>query len=193
MGIVVINHVSLDGVMQAPGRVDEDPRDGFAAGGWADVGSTGSDEVVGAAMGQVMGPAFSWLFGRRTYDDMLGHWNAAGGAFKDGLNHVEKLVVSRGPGASLPWPNSRLVTGDVPEELRAAVRDSPGNLVIMGSGVLVRSLLPVGLVDTLLLIQHPVVLGAGRKLFGDGVSARFALQDVTRSSSGLAVARYDRT
>ncbi|ROP63484.1 hypothetical protein [Curtobacterium sp. ZW137] len=84
MGIVVINHVSLDGVMQSPGRADEDIRDGFALGGWADLGDAGPDGALGAAMGQAMGPSFSWLFGRRTYEDVVGHWNAVGGPFKDG-------------------------------------------------------------------------------------------------------------
>lgn len=78
--------------MQGPGRPDEDRRDGFSLGGWASRGehSEGPDPAPGSAMGSVMGSSFSWLFGRRTYDDMVGHWNAAGGPFKDGRNTIDK-------------------------------------------------------------------------------------------------------
>lgn len=192
MGIVVINHVSLDGVMQSPGRPDEDIRDGFALGGWADLGDAGPDGALGAAMGEAMGPSFSWLFGRRTYEDVVGHWNAVGGPFKDGFNTVEKLVVSRDPTAQLPWPRSRLISGDVPAQLRRLKDVEPGNLVVMGSGVLVRSLLPLGLIDTIVLIQHPVILGSGRQLFGPGQQTAFDLRDVVRTSAGLVVSTYDR-
>jgi len=103
-------------------------------------------------MGERMGEGFSWLFGRRSYEDMLSHWNAVGGPFKDGLNNVTKYVASSSPHAELPWPNSTLLSGDVPAAV-AALREQPGgNLVIMGSGALVRSLLPHGLIDELFLM-----------------------------------------
>lgn len=193
MGIVVINHVTLDGVMQGPGRPDEDRRGGFTLGGWAAPGDglEGQDPALGEAMGSVMGSSFSWLFGRRTYDDMVGHWNAVGGSFKDGLNAGQKYVVSRGTTTSLPWPNSTLVTGDVRARMEALRDAETGNLVVMGSGVLLRSLLlPTGLVDMLLLIVHPIVLGAGERLF-DGVG-RFdlRLEKVTTTNGGLALMRY---
>ena len=130
MRVVVVNHVTLDGVMQGPGRPDEDTRDGFRHGGWAD----GSDPAIGEAMGKRMGDGFAWLFGRRSYDDMLSHWNEVGGPFKDGLNNTQKYVASSHPDADLPWPNSTLLSGDVPAAV-AALREPPGgNLVIMGSG-----------------------------------------------------------
>jgi dihydrofolate reductase len=83
--IVVMNHVTLDGVMQGPGRADEDTRDGFAQGGWAQRSVT-PDDAVGKAMGERMaagGGLAGWLFGRRTYEDLLASWNAQGGPFKD--------------------------------------------------------------------------------------------------------------
>jgi dihydrofolate reductase len=187
MRVLVVNHISLDGVMQGPGRPDEDTRDGFRHGGWAD----GSDPAVGEAMSRRMGEGFSWLFGRRSYDDMLGHWNEVGGPFKDGLNNAQKYVASSHPGAELPWPNSTLLTGDVPAEV-ARLREQPGGtLVVMGSGELVRSLLPRGLVDELFLIIHPLVLGSGHRLFGpdDGVT-KLELVDSSPTAAGLLLATY---
>jgi dihydrofolate reductase len=190
MRVLVINHLSLDGVMQGPGRPDEDTRDGFRHGGWAD-GS--SDPTVGEAMGKRMGEGFAWLFGHRSYDDMLGHWNAVGGPFKDGLNNTLKYVASSSPDTELPWPNSTLLHGDVPARV-AELREQPGgNLVIMGSGQLIRSLLPHGLVDELFLVVHPLVLGAGQRLFGqDDDVTRLELVDCTPTGSGLLLATYQR-
>jgi dihydrofolate reductase len=189
MRVLVVNHLTLDGVLQGPGRPDEDTRDGFRYGGWAQ--QAADDPTIGAALGRVMGDEFAWLFGRRSYDDMLSDWNEAGGPFRDGLNNTTKYVASSDPDASLPWPNSTLLSGDVPRAV-AALRERPGgNLVIMGSGQLIRSLLPHGLVDELLLMTHPIVLGAGRRLFGvadDRIPLTLVDSDVT--SSGVIVATY---
>jgi dihydrofolate reductase len=184
----VINHVTLDGVMQSPGRPDEDTRDGFRHGGWA---GAAHDPVVHETVGRHMGQGFSWLLGRRSYDDILRHWNAEGGPFKDGLNNATKYVASSHPDAELTWPNSTLLTGDVPAEV-AALRDRDGgNLVVMGSGELVRSLLPRGLVDELLLMIHPVVLGSGRRLFGPHDDVRgLELVDSVAAGTGVLLATY---
>jgi dihydrofolate reductase len=185
--VVVVNHLTLDGVMQGPGRPDEDTRDGFRHGGWAD----GSDPAIGEAMGKRMGEGFSWLFGHRSYDDMLSHWNAAGGPFKDGLNNTLKYVASSSADTELAWPSSTLLSGDVPARV-AELREQPGgNLVVMGSGALVRSLLPHGLVDELFLVVHPLVLGSGQRLFGpDDDVTRLELVDSTPTESGLLLAIY---
>jgi dihydrofolate reductase len=94
--VVVMNHVTLDGVMQSPGRADDDVRDGFAHGGWANR-ATSAGDAAGMAMGERMtaggGPA-GWLFGRRSYEDILSHWNAQGGPFREALNNTTKYVVS---------------------------------------------------------------------------------------------------
>jgi dihydrofolate reductase len=128
--VVVINHLTLDGVMQGPGREDEDTRDGFAYGGWA-VGA--DDEAIAQAVGRRMSGA-QLLLGRRSYDDMLTSWNSRGGPFKDALNKMRKHVVSRNPDAKLEWPNSELVCGDLPEAVRGLRGREGGNLVVMGSG-----------------------------------------------------------
>lgn len=189
MRVVVINHLSLDGVLQGPGRADEDTRDGFALGGWA--GERSDDPAVGEVLGRVMGQDFAWLFGRSSYDGMLGHWNEVGGPFRDGLNGTTKYVASSDPDADLPWPNSVLLTGDVPAAV-AELRERPGgNLVVMGSGRLVQSLLPHALVDELFLMIHPIVLGSGRRLFGPGVEPiGLTLTDCTTTATGLLLATY---
>jgi dihydrofolate reductase len=185
--VIVVNRVSLDGVIQGPGRSDEDTRDGFRHGGWADA----SDPALGAAMSERMGVGFSWLLGHRSYDEMLGHWNEVGGPFKDRLNDTQKYVASSHPDTALPWPNSTLLTGDVPAEV-AKLRERPGgNLVIMGSGELIRSLLPHGLVDELFLMIEPLVLGSGHRLFGPDEEARsLELVDSTPTGSGIILATY---
>jgi len=189
MRVLVVNHVTLDGVLQGPGRPDEDTRHGFRQGGWAQQGA--EDPAIGAALGERMGHEFSWLFGRRSYEDMLGHWNEVGGPFKDGLNQTTKYVASSNRQADLPWPNSRLLYGDVPAAV-AGLRELPGgNLVIMGSGHLIRSLLPHGLVDEMFLMIHPVVLGSGQRLFGpadDRLS--LTLVDSAATSTGVIMATY---
>jgi len=138
-----------------------------------------------------MGRGFSWLFGWRSYEDMLGHWNKVGGPFKDGLNQTLKYVVSSNPDTDLPWPNSSVLSGDVPAAV-AALREQPGgNLVIMGSGQLIRTLLPHGLVDEMFLLIHPVVLGSGQRLFGpsdDRIS--LTLIDTAATSTGAIMATY---
>src|SRR5215217_5062243 len=96
--VIVMNAVTLDGVMQGPGRPDEDTRDGFARGGWA---SAYSDEAMAAKMGERMSGDRAFLFGRRTYEELLASWNAQGGPFKDALNNTPKFVASNNPEASL--------------------------------------------------------------------------------------------
>ena len=189
MGVLVINHITLDGVLQGPGRPDEDTRDGFRQGGWAE--QAANDPAIGVTLGQRMGEQFSWLFGRRSYEDMLSHWNEVGGPFKEGLNQTMKYVASSDPHAHLPWPNSTLLSGDVPAKVAALRGQTSGNLVIMGSGQLIRSLLPHRLIDEFFLMIHPVVLGTGRRLFGeedDPIPLR--LVDSTATSTGVILATY---
>lgn len=188
MAVVVVNHVTLDGVMQGPGRADEDTRDGFEHGGWA---VTVHDPALSRAMASVMGRDFAWLFGRRSYDDMLQHWNAVGGPFKDGLNGTTKYVASSNPAADLRWPNSTVLTGDVPAAVASLREQRDRNLVIMGSGQLIRTLLPRRLIDELLLMVHPVTLGSGRTLFpDDGERRNYTLVSAEATVEGVLIARY---
>jgi dihydrofolate reductase len=189
MRVVVVNHISLDGVLQGPGRPDEDLRDDFRQGGWARQGA--EDAAIGAALAERMGDGFSWLFGRRSYEDMLEHWNEVGGPFKDGLNKTTKYVASSNSDTDLPWPNSRLLSGDVPAAVSALREQAGGNLVIMGSGQLIRSLLPHGLVDELFLLIHPLVLGSGQRLFGPADEQMpLTLVDSAATATGVMLTTY---
>src|SRR6266511_337406 len=139
---IVMNGLTLDGVMQGPGRPNEDTRDGFAYGGWA---VPYSDEVMVAKMGERMGGDRAFLFGRRTYEDLLASWNAQGGPFKEALNNARKYVASSNPATRLDWPNSTLLHGDIPAAVADLKERSGTNLVIMGSGVLIGSLMAADL------------------------------------------------
>lgn len=140
MRLVVINHITLDGVMQAPGRPDEDTGGGFSHGGWA---IPGNDEVMGLALAERMGrPDGGLLLGRRSYESMPASWNAQGDPYKEALNSAPKYVASTSPATRLEWPNSTLVHGDIPAAVADLKQNSTGDLVIMGSGQLIRSLMP---------------------------------------------------
>lgn len=106
-----MNHLTLDGVIQGPGRAGEDASGGFRHSGWAS--RAGGDPALGAGMRERMSPGFSWLFGRRSYEDVLRHGNSVGGPMADGLNGALKYVASSSPQTDLPWPNSVPLTGDV--------------------------------------------------------------------------------
>ena len=192
MRIVVINHLTLDGVMQAPGRADEDTRGGFTHGGWAD---PDNDDTMSGAIGERMRqPDGGLLLGRRSYEDMLAHWNRQGGPYKDALNNTPKHVASRSSATRLDWPNSSLLHGDVPSAVAGLKQRPGGDLVVMGSGQLVRSLLPHGLIDEYLLMIHPLVLGSGRRLFEqDDEMVKLRLVDSTPTSTGVLLATYRPT
>ena len=191
--IVVMNHVTLDGVMQGPGRPDEDTRGGFTLGGWGRRSTTAGD-AAGKAMGERMaagGGLAGWLFGRRTYEGLLAHWNAQGGPFKDALNNSPKYVVSTTLTDPLPWPNSELLHGNVTEAVGALRAQSDGVLAIMGSGELIGSLMAANLIDEYLLMIHPLVLGSGRRLFPEKVHVSLRLIESATSPAGVLIASYE--
>ena len=187
--VIVMNGVTLDGVMQSPGRPDEDTRDGFEYGGWA---IPYADEASVAKMGERMGEDHAWLFGRRTYEDLLATWNARGGPFKDAFNDAPKYVASHNPNAQLEWPNSKLLTGDVPAAVADLKQRSTANLVVLGSGVLIGSLMAADVIDEYLLTIAPLVLGTGRRLFPAGVHASLRLVESVTTGTGVVMATYER-
>jgi dihydrofolate reductase len=189
MKIVVINNATLDGVMQGPGRADEDTRGGFAHGGWAARGDA-PDAEIGAAMGARMSQSDGLLFGRRTYQDLMETWNSRGGPFKEALNAAPKYVVSRTLAEPLPWPNSTLLAGDVVDEV-TELKSLPGREIhIMGSGQLIETLVAHQLVDEFLLMIFPVVVGQGRRLFSDDTYLELDLVDAKTTKSGVVIATY---
>lgn len=189
--IIVFNSVTLDGVMQAPGRPDEDRRGGFTHGGW---GAQYADEESGKLAAEGMQSTGAMLLGRRTYEDLLPHWNKAGGPFKDMLNNMPKYVASTTLKEPLPWPNSSLLDGELTKAVAALRRKRGKDIVILGSGEVVRKLLAKQLVDELILLIHPLVLGDGQRLFDDGgPGAVFDLADTRTTTTGVIAATYRRT
>jgi dihydrofolate reductase len=194
--VVVIENVTLDGVMQAPGGADEDTRGGFAHGGW---GHRYADRVVAAEMGMGKGlnEGGGMLFGRRTYEQFYGFWSTQtdGNPYTEVLNRRHKYVASRTLTEPLPWENSSLLNGDAADAVAALKRDVEGDLVVLGSGELVRSLARAGLVDVYTLAIHPLTLGTGLRLFAEDKDAygTFELVKAVPTTTGVIIATYRPT
>ncbi len=190
--IVVINHVTLDGVMQAPARPDEDRRGGFEHGGWA---ARGTDEVMGRVMGERMAQGRgSLLLGRRTYEEFYAVWpKRADNPYTERLNQAEKYVASTTMTGPLPWANSTLLTGDVPRAVAKLKEQSGEDIAVLGSGTLIHSLMPHHLIDSFVLMIHPLVLGSGLRLFPDGAPLTpLRLTDSVTTTTGVMIATYER-
>ena len=189
MKVVAINHLTLDGVTQAPGRPDEDTREGFQNGGWS---VPYGDEVMGKFMGDRMVRGGALLLGRRTYEDLFGFWpNQTENPFTDVLNNTTKYVASTTLRAPLAWSNSVLLAGDAAAAV-AELKKRPGpDLAILGSASLVQSLMRHNLIDEYLLTIHPLVLGSGRRLFTDGCSPTpLELVSTASTTTGVIIAIY---
>src|SRR3954453_1036268 len=187
--LVVINNVTLDGVMQAPGRPDEDRRGGFEHGGWS---PPYADDVLATRMGARRAGGGPIVLGRRTYEDFSGFWpNQTDNPFTEILTSAEKYVASTTLEEPLEWANSTPLKGDAADAV-AALKQEPGSdLVVLGSGRLVQSLMRRGLVGEFLLTIHPLVLGSGRRLFADGgPHAALRLVDATPTTTGVIIATY---
>ena len=188
--ISTFTSVTLDGVMQAPGRPDEDTRGGFADGGW---GARYADDVIAGVASEGMAREGAMLFGRRTYEDFYGFWPKAPqpNPFTDVLNRRQKYVASRTLTEPLPWENSILLQGDAGDSVAELKRSSDLDLVILGSGDLIQTLMRHDLIDEYVVLIHPLVLGTGRRLFEDGgPPAMFELVDSKPSTTGVIIATY---
>jgi dihydrofolate reductase len=187
--ITVYNSITLDGVMQAPGGRDEDTRGGFEHGGWA---VPYTDEVMGRVAGEGMAGAGPIMFGRRTYEKMYGYWpHQTDNPFTDVLNNATKYVASRTLEQPLGWQNSTLLQGDAADAV-AELKQQPGkDVVVLGSGDLLASLIRRDLIDSYTLLIHPLVLGTGRRMFPEGAFASLRLVDSTPTTTGVIIARYE--
>jgi dihydrofolate reductase len=188
--VIVVNNLTLDGDMQAPGRPDEDRRGGFEHGGWA---QPYDDHIKVIEMGKGMGTSPALLLGRRTYEDFYSFWpnQPEPNPFTAVLNNVQKYVASTTMEEPLPWSNSTLLKGDATEAVARLKEESDRDLAVMGSGDLVRSLARQNLVDKYVLLINPLVLGTGRRLFTDGSSfAALQLVDTVTTSTGVVIATY---
>ena len=187
--LIVSEFLSLDGVMQAPGRPEEDVRGGFDRGGWAE---PHNDEVMGRVMGEGMARTGAMLLGRRTYEDFAGFWpSQTDNPFTEALDNIQKYVASTTLREPLPWQNTTLVAGDAADAV-ADLKTQPGpDLAILGSGELVTSLRRRNLIDEYVLLIHPLVLGQGRRLFTDDAPAsELLLVDSVPTSTGVIIATY---
>jgi dihydrofolate reductase len=188
--LVAFESVTLDGVMQAPGRPDEDTRGGFQYGGWA---QPYADEVMGSVAAEGMANAGPLLFGRRTYEDFYGFWpnQADDNPFTPVLNASQKYVASTSLEEPLAWVNSTLLRGDVAEAVAGLKAESDQEITVIGSGELVRTLVKAGLIDRFVLLIHPLVLGTGRRLFpDDGPRVELRLMDSKTTTTGVVIATY---
>jgi dihydrofolate reductase len=187
--VVVFESLTLDGVMQAPGRPDEDRRGGFEHGGWA---QPYADPVMGSVAAEGMANTEALLFGRRTYEDFHAFWpHQTDNPFTEVLDNTRKYVASTTLEEPLPWKNSTLLEGDAAQAV-AGLKEQPGkDIVVLGSGELVQTLMRGDLVDEYVLQVHPLILGTGRRLFADGVpSVALRLVDTKPTTTGVVIATY---
>ena len=187
--LMVLEMVTLDGVMQAPGGRDEDPRGGFTHGGWS---APYNDAVKMQVMGEGMSRRTDMLFGRWTYEKFYNVWHGrTDNPFTQVFERSQKYVASRTLSGPLPWVNSTLLEGDAAEAVARLKQEAGPDLLVMGSGVLADSLMKRGLVDEYQLLIHPLVLGAGRRLFNDGAPyAALKLVKSVPTTTGVIIATY---
>ncbi len=186
--LVVFEAITLDGVMQAPARPDEDRRGGFGYGGWA---APYMDEVLGRVAAKGMAGEGVLLLGRQTYEDFYSVWPGRGdNPYTEKLNNTTKYVASRTLKEPLPWMNSQLLKGNVAEAVAALKAQQ--DVGVLGSGELVQTLMQHNLVDQYQLEIFPLTLGTGRRLFAGGtIYARLRLVDSPMSTSGVLIATYE--
>ena len=186
--LVVQTFLTLDGVMQAPGGPEEDTTGGFTEGGWS---VTQWDDAMVEAMGASMSKPFDLVLGRGTYEIFAAHWPHTDDPGAEELNNATKHVASTTL-TSLDWQNSHLIEGDVPAGIQRLKEEDGPELQVHGSAGLIQTLLEHGLVDEFRLLIYPVVIGSGKRLFGDGtVPAGLRLTDSKISSTGVIIATYE--
>jgi dihydrofolate reductase len=200
--IVVGTFMSLDGVMQAPGGPEEDPTGGFKYGGWS---TTYWDDAIEKTMGDTFSQPFDLLLGRKTYDIFAAHWpfveqdpvadnfDKLNGDIAKMFNGIVKYVATHRP-ESLTWQNSEALSSDIPGRLRELKASDGPPLLVQGSSELIQSLLEHDLVDEFRLLIYPLVLGKGKRLFGNGTQpAGFKVTKSAVSPSGVILVTYERS
>lgn len=190
--LTVAAFVSVDGVMQAPGGADEDRDGGFGLGGWV---GPHADAAFGEVMSETFSDPYDLLLGRRTYDIFAGYWPRFEGkdALADAFGDANKYVATRNPDFEATWRNSHVLKGDVVEAIRKVKAEPGRNLLTQGSANLVQTLLASDVVDQLVVMTFPILLGAGKRLFeGAARPAGLRLYGSTVTPAGVVVARYRR-
>jgi dihydrofolate reductase len=188
--LIVNTFLTLDGVMQAPGAPEEDTSGGFTHGGWS---VNYWDDRMGEVMDRTMGKPFDLVLGRKTYEIFAAHWpHASEEQGAKPLNDATKHVASRTlDSAALEWQNSVLIQGDVVDAIRELKRGDGPELQVHGSANLLQTLIAADVVDEYHLWTFPVVVGKGKRLFGDGaVPAGLKLAETETSTTGVVIATY---
>ena len=185
--LIAITQVTLDGVMQSPGGPDEDPTNGFTHGGWA---MPFFDDAVSQAIGEMIACEFDMLLGRRTYEIFAAYWPYQDGPIAKAFNKTTKYVVTRSLDP-LEWKTSQPIGGDVVDEVRRLKASDGPELHVWGSSKLLQTLIAADLVDEYRIAVFPVVLGEGKRLFGNGIPPRgFTLVGTRSTPKGVLVNTY---
>lgn len=193
--LIIAEHMSLDGVIQSPGAPEEDPSGEFRLGGWI---VPYADDAIGRDLQDLFSQPFELLLGHRTYEIWAAYWprvpvDSGSHAIADLFNSVPKHVATHRPD-TLDWHNSHALEGDLADAVRALKQQDGANLLTWGSADMVRQLLAAGLVDELRLIIYPVILGRGKRLFGDDAQpSAFTLVHAINTPSGVLLTRYARS
>lgn len=192
--LIVLTFVTLDGVMQAPGGPEEDTTGGFKYSGWI---AGYWDDFLDVDLGEQMAVPFDLLLGRKTYEIFSAYWPYVKSdnpdyQIADKFNNAKKYVASRTL-KELEWSNSRLIKGDVVQEVKKLKEQNGPELHIYGSGNLIQTFMKHDLVDEFRLKIFPITLGTGKRLFAEGtIPASFKLIDSKTSTTGVIVATYER-
>lgn len=190
--LIAIEFLSLDGVMQGVGSPDEDREGGFEHGGW---GAPFAEAIHASSGSSALGGTTAYLFGRKTYEKMATYWpyQPSSNPIAVHMNATPKHVVSNTL-TTVTWKNTSLLTGEARDAVSELKHTGDGSIAILGSGVLVRDLIRADLVDTLRLFIHPLVLGSGKRLFGDLDTPRsLTLTSCGTTPMGSLVITYDVT
>jgi dihydrofolate reductase len=190
--LAVIEFVTLDGVMQSLGSPDEDREGGFEYGGWA---APYGDDVLGKKAGEGLTATTAYLLGRKTYEKMAAYWphEPCDNPIAAHLNSTPKYVVTRTL-ASLDWAGSHALDGDLIDSVNDLKTQGDGTIAVLGSGVLVQTLIEHDLVDEYRLFVHPLVLGAGKRLFRQTPRPLpMRLVDCTPTTTGVLLLSYQPT
>jgi dihydrofolate reductase len=192
--LIVSEFISLDGAIQSPGSPTEDPSGEFRLGGWM---VPYADDAIGQHVQDLLSQPFELLLGRCTYDIFAGYWphvpsDSHSRTIADCFNRVAKYVATH-RASTLDWHNSHALQGDLADAIRALKRQHGAALLTFGSAHMVRQLLAAGLVDELCLLIYPVILGRGKRMFGDDAPASaFTLTHSMTTPSGVLITRYIR-
>ncbi len=186
--VIVISHISLDGVLQGMGKSDEDTSGGFEYGGWV---APYSDDVIGTVIRREMNMPFDLLIGRKTFDIWAAYWPYHTDVWQ-GVNKATKYIASTTL-TSHEWQPTVFLSGDIAEKISKLKQQQKPDLHVYGSGNLVQTLMKHDLVDAFWLKIYPLTLGSGKRLFAGGtIPAAFKMTDSKISPSGVIIANYER-